>query len=210
VLQVRPVEEHSARFGRRAALDKNSSVLPPRPAAAPTRHLMPANHGRRHSEATEKRVTRPCDASITHHRPSRGCGRERCEGHANIPKSSPSARDPQWRLSSESTATLAVCRYEALASAEEFVNEKGELNLPESIAGKTVVGIEDEWIVGGELACHGSRWTYRATEISSAIDWVRLNGWKPTNYIVAEILQAALVSADLVKSKGAPLALTSD
>ena len=110
----------------------------------------------------------------------------------------------------DGTATLAVCRYEALANAEEFINEKGEMNLPDSIAGKTVVGIEDEWIVGGELACHGSRWTYRATEISNAIDWVLLNGWVPTNYILAEILQAALVSADLVKSKGAPLALTSD
>ena len=99
----------------------------------------------------------------------------------------------------DGTATLAVCRYEALASTEEFVNEKGEMNLPDSIAGKTVVGIEDEWIVGGELACHGSRWTYR-----SAIDWVRLNGWVPTNYIVAEILQAAFVSAHLVKSAGAP------
>ena len=104
----------------------------------------------------------------------------------------------------DGTATLAVCRYEALASAEEFVNEKGEVHLPDSIAGKTVVGIEDDWIVGGELACHGSRWTYRATEISSAIDWVRLNGWVPTNYIVAEILQAAFVSAHLVKSAGAP------
>jgi hypothetical protein len=110
----------------------------------------------------------------------------------------------------DGTATLAVCRYEALANAEEFVNEKGEMNLPDSIAGKTVVVIEDEWIVGGELACHGSRGTYRATEISNAIDWVLLNGWVPTNYIIAEILQAALVSADLVKSKGAPLALTPD
>jgi hypothetical protein len=108
----------------------------------------------------------------------------------------------------DGTATLAVCRYEALASAEEFVNEKGEENLPDSIAGKTVVGIEDEWIVGGELACHGSRCTYRATEISSAIDWVRLNGWVPTNYIVAEILQAALVSVHLVKSEVAPPALS--
>ena len=110
----------------------------------------------------------------------------------------------------DGTAILAVCRHEALASAEEYVDEKGELHLPDSIAGKTVVGIEDEWIVGGELACHGPRLTYRATEISNAIDWVLLNGWVPTNYIVAEILQAALVSADLVKSKGAPLALTPD
>ena len=94
----------------------------------------------------------------------------------------------------DGTATLAICRYEALASAAEFVNKKGEVNLPDSIAGKTVVGVEDQWIVGGELACHGPRLTYRATEISSAIDWVRLSGWVPTNYIVTEMLQAAAVS----------------
>jgi hypothetical protein len=94
----------------------------------------------------------------------------------------------------DGSATLAVCQYEALASVKAFTNEKGELNLPDSIAGKTVVGAEGEQIVGGELVSNGSIWTYRETEISVAIDWLRVNGWVPTNSIVAEILQAALDS----------------
>jgi hypothetical protein len=95
----------------------------------------------------------------------------------------------------DGSATLAVCRYEPLASAEQFTDEQGELSLPDEIAGKTVVGVEGEWIVGGELTCSGSGWTYSATEISSAIDWVRVNGWVATNSIVAELFQAAYASA---------------
>jgi hypothetical protein len=94
----------------------------------------------------------------------------------------------------DGSATLAVCRYEALANADEFVNEKGELNLPDSVAGKMVVGVEDERIVGGALVCNGSIWTFRETEISRAIDWLRVNGWVPTNSILAEMLQAAFAS----------------
>jgi hypothetical protein len=94
----------------------------------------------------------------------------------------------------DGSATLAVCRYEALGSAEEFVNEQGELNLPESVAGKIVVGVEDERIVGGALVCDGSLWTFRETEISRAIDWLRVNGWVPTNSIMAEMIQAAFAS----------------
>jgi hypothetical protein len=91
----------------------------------------------------------------------------------------------------DGSATLAVCRYEALANADEFVNEHGEFNLPDSVAGKIVVGVEDGHIVGGALVCNGSLWTFRETEISRAIDWLRVRGWVPTNSIVAEMLQAA-------------------
>jgi hypothetical protein len=99
----------------------------------------------------------------------------------------------------DGTATLAVCRHEALASADEFTNERGEVNVPDEIAGKTVVGVEEKWVVGGELTCCGSGWTYRQTEISNVIGWVRLNGWEPTNSMVTEIFQAVFVSAPLVK-----------
>src|SRR5258708_3904830 len=91
----------------------------------------------------------------------------------------------------DGSATIAVCRYEPLASTEQFNDGQGGLNFPDEIAGKTAIGVEDEWIVGGELACCGSGWTYRATEISSAIDWVRVNGWVPTISVVAELFQAA-------------------
>ena len=103
----------------------------------------------------------------------------------------------------DGTASLAVCRYEALASIEKFTDGKGDVNLPDEIAGKTVVGVEDEWIVGGELTCYGTGWTYRLTEISSAIDWVLVNGWVPTSCMVTQIFRAAFIAEHLMKSEGA-------
>ena len=67
--------------------------------------------------------------------------------------------------------------------------------MPESVAGKMVVGVEDKHVVGGALVCNGSKWTFRETEINRAIDWLRVNGWVPTNSIMAEMLQAAFASA---------------
>ena len=95
----------------------------------------------------------------------------------------------------DGSATLAVYRYEPLARAKQFTDGRGEFNFPDEIAGKTTIGVEDEWIVGGELTCCGSGWTYRATEITRAIDWVRGNRWMPTNSIVAELFQAPYARA---------------
>jgi len=101
----------------------------------------------------------------------------------------------------DGTATLAVCRYETLASAEEFANEQGEVNLPDKIAGKIVVGVEDERIVGGELTCYGMEWIYGQDDISGAMDWVRVNGWVPTSWMLTQILRAAFVSTHLMESE---------
>ena len=34
------------------------------------------------------------------------------------------------------------------ASPDEFASERGDVDLPDKIAGKTVIGVEGEWIVG--------------------------------------------------------------
>jgi hypothetical protein len=94
----------------------------------------------------------------------------------------------------DGTASLAVCRYEALASVEEFIDEKGDLNLPDKVAGKAVISVDDEWIVGGELTCCGTGCTYGQSEISSAIDWVRLKRWVPTSWMMTQLFRAAFVA----------------
>ena len=103
-------------------------------------------------------------------------------------------------LNDNGSATIAACRYESLASAEEFTNKSGALNLPDEISGKPVVGVEEEWIVGGELVSNHPGCTYRSDDITRAIDWVRVEGWFPTNALVVELLQAALASAHRGKS----------
>jgi hypothetical protein len=59
--------------------------------------------------------------------------------------------------------------------------------------------VEDEWIVGGELTSRSTGCTYTEQSISSAIDWVRVNGWVPTAALTAELIQAALASAHHAK-----------
>jgi hypothetical protein len=39
------------------------------------------------------------------------------------------------------------------ASLDEFASERGDVDLLDKIANKTVIGVEGEWIVGGELTC---------------------------------------------------------
>jgi hypothetical protein len=51
-------------------------------------------------------------------------------------------------------AALQVCRYEALAEYERPEDDEHEISLPAEIDGKKVVGVEDGYIVGGELACY--------------------------------------------------------
>ena len=47
---------------------------------------------------------------------------------------------------------LFTGRYEALALAAEYFDEKsGEYHLPESIDGKIVHDVEDDYVVGGDL-----------------------------------------------------------
>jgi len=76
---------------------------------------------------------------------------------------------------------LAVCRYEALAEVHHFERDEAdsEYEVPTSIDGKKVYGIEGDFVVGGELQCWDERyidipWGY----ITAAISWVSRMGFK--------------------------------
>ena len=56
-------------------------------------------------------------------------------------------------LSVPGKAAVQVCRYEALAEYERPEDGENQTPLPTEIDGKTVVGVEDGYIVGGELVC---------------------------------------------------------
>jgi len=55
-------------------------------------------------------------------------------------------------LNGPGKAALQVCRYEALAEYERPEDDESEIPLPTEIDGKAVVGVEDGYVVGGELA----------------------------------------------------------
>ncbi len=77
-------------------------------------------------------------------------------------------------LAPAATGRLFTGRYEALLESSAFYNEETEdYELPEEIDGKLVKGIEDEYVVGGELECFDDS---EAVEIG-LLDEPQVAGW---------------------------------
>jgi hypothetical protein len=87
----------------------------------------------------------------------------------------------------DGTAKLEFCQYEALAEAE--CDEDGnELPLPAQIDGKDIIGVEDGYVVGGSLSCWDDGFlVFGIGEIDAAITWLKSNGFKTDNEIIAEL-----------------------
>jgi len=76
---------------------------------------------------------------------------------------------------------ISVCGYEILGERDAYYNEESdEFELPETIDGKSVVAIEDEWVVGGYLVNHSDELMplrFRTEEIDDLIDWLKYAKW---------------------------------
>jgi hypothetical protein len=96
----------------------------------------------------------------------------------------------------DGTAKLEICRYEALAEAE-FDDDGNQLPLPDQIDGKDVVGVEDDYVVGGSLSCWDDRFlVFGIGEIPVAITWLESNGFKTDKEIIAAMQKAVGLSGD--------------
>jgi hypothetical protein len=84
----------------------------------------------------------------------------------------------------DGSATIAVCQYGPLANVADFTDENDELKLPDEIDGTPVIGVEDEWIIGGELVLVREL-TYR--DAPEALEWLREDGWKLTGDATVEL-----------------------
>lgn len=51
----------------------------------------------------------------------------------------------------DGTFEIGGAQYEVLGTSSSYSNEYDEILLPEKIDGKVVVGVEGEYVVGGEL-----------------------------------------------------------
>lgn len=74
---------------------------------------------------------------------------------------------------------LSVCMYEALSPADERnFDEIGDYALPKSINGKLVIGMDDKWVIGGELTCVSAR-TIEFDNIKDRTlrEWLREERW---------------------------------
>jgi hypothetical protein len=85
-------------------------------------------------------------------------------------------RNPEIILSSRS--------YEVLSDLSELALEQGDgavdYDLPETIKGKTVVGVEDgEYVIGGELVPQDddAELTLEPGDVKKAREWLELRDW---------------------------------
>jgi len=76
---------------------------------------------------------------------------------------------------------ISVCGYEILGERDAYYNEESdEFELPETIDGKPVVTIEDEWVVGGNLVNHSDELMplrFMAEEVDGLIVWLKDANW---------------------------------
>ncbi|WP_395664200.1 hypothetical protein [Aestuariivirga sp.] len=73
-------------------------------------------------------------------------------------------------------ARLEICQYEALAENSFYDDDGNELPVPKQIDGKVVAGVEDGYVVGGDLACND------VTDVALALEFetgnkTLVNGW---------------------------------
>ncbi len=79
---------------------------------------------------------------------------------------------------------LSSCGYEVLAEVQPFGVENAdgdvEYELPDTVDGKTVVGIEDgEYVIGGDLVPHDddAEITLEPGDIEAAREWLESRKW---------------------------------
>jgi hypothetical protein len=75
---------------------------------------------------------------------------------------------------------LFTGRYEALAECKQFFNEEtGECDIPEEINGQQVVGVDDDYVVGGELGCFDNEQVVFSKSLDDKVvaTWLQASGW---------------------------------
>lgn len=71
-------------------------------------------------------------------------------------------------------ARLEVCMYEALAEFDSTDDDGNEIAVPETYDGKRVIGVDDGYLIGGELmALDDKTITYTRDDIEKVLAWVK-------------------------------------
>lgn len=86
---------------------------------------------------------------------------------------------------------LFTGRYKSLGPSSIYYDpETGEYSLPDEIDGETIVGTEDDWVVGGELDWYNAEGTVEFDDLDEedVQAWLNASGWEDKT----EIIMAAL------------------
>lgn len=84
------------------------------------------------------------------------------------------------RLNEDGSVVLFTGRYTALADAADYFDEESRAHdLPSLIDGQDVIGVEDDYVVGGELSYFEDEEAVDITEFRpNAVDaWLTESGW---------------------------------
>jgi hypothetical protein len=94
----------------------------------------------------------------------------------------------------DGTATLTICQYDVLGEYSEYCSADEDGNeppLPNAIDGKPVVGVEDGYIVGGQLLDFDAKsLTYSSAGLDDAIRWVEAEHFDVTPALISELRKA--------------------
>ena len=76
-------------------------------------------------------------------------------------------------------AVLEVCQYECLAEWNGYEDEDGdEKPIPESYNGKSVIGVEDGYLVGGDLSvAEYDGYEFSIVTLNDAKNWIVAEGF---------------------------------
>ena len=85
---------------------------------------------------------------------------------------------------------VEICQYEALAEFEDTDEDGNDVEPPDEYEGKIVVGVEDGYLVGGDLACWDDRhFAYGKHTIDEALDWIERQHFKTSDQIRQNLMQ---------------------
>ena len=75
---------------------------------------------------------------------------------------------------------LFTGQYEVLAEREHFFNEEtGDYDIPDEIDGQVVDGVEDDYVVGGDLGYFDDEQavSFTLSDCQAVADWLKTSGW---------------------------------
>ena len=81
----------------------------------------------------------------------------------------------------DGTFEIGGAQYEILGTASSYSDEDGKILLPQKIDGKSVFGVEGDYVVGGELSLELSQYsTIRFTDFcrEDIVDYLASEGWE--------------------------------
>ena len=79
----------------------------------------------------------------------------------------------------DGSITLSIRSHKILAEAHDYMDEDGERQLPDSINGKAVYGVEGDYVLGDDLLVRDdeSEVNLRRGKLKEARDWLENRGW---------------------------------